>query len=522
MSSPLPAPAECPYDVIIVGSGFSGINMGISLKQAGIANFLILERASEVGGTWRDNTYPGCACDVPSQLYSYSFEPNPDWSSVFSGSAEIQAYIKRCAEKYGLRPHLRFGQNVVSARFDEEAGLWTLRTAAQLTYSARVLVSAAGGLVTPSWPELTGREDYAGPVMHTARWDHEVDLAGKRVAVVGTGASAIQVVPAIQPQVAQLKLFQRTAPWILPKFDRRLRARTKALFRRVPLAQRAMRNAILALSELVFAPMVILDSPLQKGLELLARNNLWQVRDPALRRRLTPSFSIGCKRVLISSDYYPALQKTNVELISDGITGFTARGLRTTDGREVEVDAVVMATGFRVGIAEPPFEMLGLGGRSLTQLWSAAGAKAYKGVAISGMPNFFMMLGPNTGPGHTSVLIYTEAQAAYIAQAVQALLRDDLRHLNVLHDVMTDYHRKLQGRMRYTTWTSGCNSWYLDAHGENHTLFPGLATEYALSLRRFKPEEYESAAWADMTQAAQEPVDCAAFEPLAITGATTP
>lgn len=496
MTSPHLSPSETAYDVIVVGSGFSGINMGISLKRVGFENFLILERAEDVGGTWRDNTYPGCACDVPSHLYSYSFEPNPDWSSVFSGSAEIQAYIQHCARKYGLDPHLRFGQDVVGARFDEDAGLWTLRTATNLTYTARVLVSAVGGLVTTAWPDIPGREAFLGPVMHTARWNHGIDLSGKRVAVIGTGASAIQVVPSIQPRVAQLNLFQRTAPWILPKFDRSLQASTKALFRRLPLAQRTLRNAILALSELVFAPMVILDSPLRKGLELLARNNLWQVRDPALRRRLTPTFNIGCKRVLISSDYYPAVQQPNVEVVSDGIARFTAAGLRTTDGREFEVDAVIMATGFRVGIAEPPFEVHGLGGKSLAQLWSGPGAKAYKGVAISGMPNFFMMLGPNTGPGHTSVLIYTEAQAAYIAQAVQTLLDKDLRYLNVQTEVMHSYHRKLQARMRYTTWTSGCRSWYLDARGENHTLFPGLATEYALSLRRFKPDEYEAAAWA--------------------------
>lgn len=479
------------YDVIVVGSGFSGINMGISLKKAGLNNFVVLERADAVGGTWRDNTYPGCACDVPSQLYSYSFEQNPEWSSVFSGSREIQAYIEKCAEKYGLAPHLRFGQDVVSARFDEADGRWTVRTAAGETLTARVLVSAAGGLVTPSWPDIAGREAFKGPVMHTARWDHSVDLKDKRVAVIGTGASAIQVVPSIQPEVSELKLFQRTAPWILPKFDRRLADSTKTLFRRLPLAQRSLRNGILALSELVFAPMVILDSPLRNILQGLARSNLAKVRDPVLRQKLTPTFNIGCKRVLISSDYYPAVQQPNVEVIGDDIAGFTAAGLRTKNGREVEVDAVVMATGFRVGIAEPPFELIGSAGKSLAQLWSRAGAKAYKGVAITGMPNFFMMLGPNTGPGHTSVLIYTEAQAAYICQAVDILLQRNLRTLEVRRDVMTAYHRRLQARMRYTTWTSGCSSWYLDAHGENHTLFPGLATEYALSLRRFRPNEYE-------------------------------
>ncbi|EKF73503.1 cyclohexanone monooxygenase [Alcanivorax hongdengensis A-11-3] len=479
------------YDVIIVGSGFSGVNMGIALKHAGIDNFIILEQADDVGGTWRDNVYPGCACDVPSHLYSYSFEPNPDWSTAYSSSDEIEGYIHHCVDKYGLRPHLKFGEEIVAGTFDASAGQWRLRNADGQHYSARLVVSAVGGLVNPSEPNLPGRELYTGKVMHTARWDRNFDVRGKRIAVVGTGASAIQVVPAIQPDVEELVLFQRTAPWIVPKVDPSISEGAKKLFHRFPLVQKGLRGGILALTELVFAPMVILDSPLQKLLEAAARSNLKKVKDPALREKLTPTFHIGCKRVLFSSDYYPAVQQDNVQVITDGIASFTETGLKTDKGETFDVDAVVLATGFRVDITNPPFEIHGLDDVTLADLWSRPGGKAYKGVAINGIPNFFMMLGPNTGPGHTSVLIYTEAQADYITQAVKTVLDQGLGYVNVKRPVLDHWHEKLQHRMRYTSWTSGCQSWYLDEHGENHTLFPGLATEYALGMRHFKLEEYE-------------------------------
>ncbi|MDX1804761.1 MAG: NAD(P)/FAD-dependent oxidoreductase, partial [Alcanivorax sp.] len=422
--------------------------------------------------------------------YSYSFEPNPDWRFAYSGCDEIRAYIEHCVDKYALGRHLKFQQQVIAGEFHQQAGEWHLHTLDNRHYRARLVVSAVGGLVSPRWPTIPGQKGFTGKVMHTARWDRDYDLGGKRVAVIGTGASAIQVVPAIQSRVAHLTLFQRTAPWVLPQLNPAVSDRARRWFHRLPLLQKALRGGILAFSELVFGPMVILDSPLQKILERLARRNLKKIRDPQLRRTLTPHFHIGCKRVLFSNEYYPALQQPNVEVVTDGLAGFTKNGLRTDSGREVTVDAVILATGFRVDFCRPPFDIRGLDGVSLDELWAGPGGKAYRGVAISGIPNFFMMLGPNTGPGHTSVLIYTQAQARYITQAVAAVLKHNFNWISVRQSVMQRWHRRLQKRMRYTSWTSGCQSWYLDEHGENHSLFPGLASEYALGMRRFRLAEY--------------------------------
>lgn len=484
--------AEFRFDVVVVGAGFSGVNAAISLKQRGIKNFAILERASDVGGTWRDNTYPGCACDVPSHLYSYSFEPNPNWTRSYSGYAEIHQYIRNTAEKYGLAPHLRFGVSITRAEFDEAAGEWTLYTDSGDRYIARAVVSAVGGLVDPAWPQFEGVDQFKGDVFHTARWNHDVDLSGKKVAVIGTGASAIQVVPSIADKVGELHVIQRTPPWVLPKADAAISGWMKSLFRKFPMAQKMLRNAILAVSEGVFGPLVILDTPLDKGLQKLAQFNINQsIKDKTLRKKVTPDYDIGCKRVLFSSDYYPTLNKDNVDVLTAGVQRFTENGLVLSDGSEIEADVVVMATGFNVNISEPPFEIVGLNQQRIKDLWSGAGGKAYKGMAACGIPNWFFMLGPNTGPGHTSVLIYTEAQAKYITQAIQAILNKNLKALTVKKSVLDRYHQKLQKRMQYTSWTSGCQSWYLDEHGENHTLFPGLATEYAMSVRHFDIAEYD-------------------------------
>ena len=484
--------AAIAHDVIVIGAGFSGINAGIRLKQQGIEDFAILERADDVGGTWRDNTYPGCACDVPSHLYSYSFEQNPDWSTTYSGSAEIHAYIQRCADKYDLHAHLHFGVGIASAEFDDARGLWHLTSDNGTRYIARAMISAVGGLVEPSTPDFAGMDDFTGEIMHTARWNHDVSLAGKKVAIIGTGASAIQVIPSIAPDVERLTVVQRSAPYVLPKLDKALPDLMKTTFRRLPFAQTAFRRAILAITEGLVGPAVILDSPLATAMKKLALWNMRSaVKDPVLREKLTPDYEIGCKRVLFSSNYYPAFTRDNVELETAGVERFTENGLRLSDGREIEADVIVTATGFKINIASAPFPIIGSQGQRLADLWSGPGGKAYKGVATAGVPNWFFMLGPNTGPGHTSVLIYTEAQARYITQAIAKLLDDELTAIAVKPKVMQRYHEKLQNRMRYTSWTSGCQSWYLDEHGENHTLFPGLATEYALSMRRFKLGEYE-------------------------------
>jgi cation diffusion facilitator CzcD-associated flavoprotein CzcO len=499
-----PTPAETvDYQVIVIGSGFSGINAGICLKRAGITDFVILERADDVGGTWRDNTYPGCACDVPSVVYSYSFEQHPDWSRSFAGNSEIQQYIRDCLEKFDLGPWLRFGADVRQAVFDDRLGIWRLTLTEGKQLTARAVVSAVGGLVNPAYPVVPGLDTFKGTQFHTARWRHDVDLKGKRVAVIGTGASAVQVIPAIQPTVARLKVFQRTPAWVLPKPDFAVEDRTRRLFARIPVLQRALRNGIFAASEAIFGPLVIVDSPAARLLEWVSRSFLMrQITDPELRRKLTPDFHIGCKRVLLSSDYYPALARQNVDVVTDAIVRVTPRGVVTADGTTHEVDVIVLATGFRLDIGNAPFEVRGLDGVSLSDVWGRRGSKAYLGMVVSGFPNWFLMLGPNTGPGHTSVLIYTEAQANYIVQALRTLFRRNLRYLNVRQSEQDAWHEALQARMRHTSWTSGCRSWYLDVNGENHALFPGLASEYVLRARTFRPEKYDLTVFAPVADRA--------------------
>lgn len=481
------------FPIAIIGAGFAGIGAAIQLKKAGIHSFTMFERGAEIGGTWRDNTYPGAACDVPSHVYSFSFEPNPNWSRAFSPSNEIEEYLLGVVDKWRLRPHLRLNTEIVSARFNETAGNWVLETDRGDSYTARVVISGVGGLVEPSLPDIPGFNLFKGTVFHTARWNHDYDLAGKSVAVIGTGASAVQVVPSIAPRVGKLTVFQRTAAWVMPKRDRRYSAKARRFFSRHPSMLRLSRYAQYWLSE-IFGPMVFLDSKVlstvaEKGSLLHLRHS---VGDPELRRKLTPSFQFGCKRVLVSDDYWPTFERDNVELVTEPIDEVTADGIRTKDGVEHRLDAIIPATGFALGLATAPFPIIGRGGRSLDDAWRQ-GAVAYKGVTVSGFPNWFILMGPNTGPGHTSVLVYTEAQIAYAMQAIRKLMAEDLKFVDVRQDVQDRYNEGLQGRMKYMAWSSGCNSWYLSSDGSNHALYPGFAWEYVLRTRKFKPSEYEIA-----------------------------
>ena len=481
------------YDVVVIGAGFAGIGTAIQLKKHGIHSFRVFERADRVGGTWRDNTYPGAACDVPSHAYSFSFELNPSWSHHYSGWAEIEDYLLRCVEKHRLGPRIQLGVEIVEARFDEGEGRWALTTDTGETLTARAVVSGVGGLVDPSYPEIEGLDEFGGEIFHTARWNHEYDLTGRNVAVIGTGASAVQVVPSIAPQVERLTVFQRTAAWVFPKGDVRYSERFKARFRRHPALMRAFRWLLYSTSELFGGPAIILDAPRFKriferqSLKHLARS----VSDPALREKLTPHFQFGCKRILISDDYWSSFARENVELVTEPIEAVHEKGIRTTDGRDHPVDAIVLATGFALGLATAPFPIHGRGGRSLDDVW-AGGAEAYKGMTVAGFPNWFILMGPNTGPGHTSVLVYTEAQIRYAIQAIRKLLHEGVKWYDVKQEVMDAYNASIQRRMPHTSWLSGCNSWYLSEGGKNNSLFPGLASEYVLRARRFDPSEYES------------------------------
>jgi cation diffusion facilitator CzcD-associated flavoprotein CzcO len=481
------------FPIAIIGAGFAGIGAAVQLLRQGIRSFTIFERAGEIGGTWRDNSYPGAACDVPSHVYSFSFEPNPAWSRMFAESGEIQAYLLGVVEKWQLRQHLRLGTEIVEARFDEAAGGWTLTTAADERCVARAVISGVGGLVDPRWPDVKGIQSFAGELMHTARWDHGYELAGKHVAVIGTGASAVQVVPSIAPEVAKLTVFQRTPAWVMPKRDRVYSAARKGFYARHPAALRASRLAKYWLSE-AFGPMVFLDAPRLSALaELGSRKHLERsVADPALRAKLTPDFQFGCKRILISDDYWSAFERANVELVTEPIEEIRRDGIETRDGRLHALDAIVFATGFALNIASAPFPVVGRGGRTLDDAWRD-GAVAYKGLAVSGFPNWFILMGPNTGPGHTSVLVYSEAQIAHALQAIGRLRSEGLRYVDVRQDVQDHYNRGLQRRMKHMVWSTGCHSWYLSPDGSNHALYPGFAAEYVARARRFRPADYELA-----------------------------
>ncbi|TDJ21021.1 MAG: NAD(P)/FAD-dependent oxidoreductase [Deltaproteobacteria bacterium] len=485
-----PSPHIPNFPIVIIGTGFAGIGMAIQLKKAGILSFSMFERDAEVGGTWRDNTYPGCACDVPSHVYSFSFEPNPNWNRAFAPFDEIQQYLLDCVEKYRLREHMRFNTEITSARFDEDAGLWQLLTSTGESLSARFVVSGVGGLVDPAYPDIKGMEKFTGEMFHTARWNHDCDLRGKDVAVIGTGASAIQAIPAIAARVGKLSVFQRTPHWIMPRLDRAFSESRKRFFSRHSLWHKLYRWLLFWLSE-VMGPIVFLNSPLSKIGEMGSRLHLKHcMKDPELRKKLTPDFQFGCKRVLISDDYWPIFSRDNVELVTDGIAQITEEGIETVDGRLHPADVIVLATGFALGLANAPFSITGLGGRTLDEVWKD-GAVAYKGVTVHGFPNWFIMMGPNTGPGHTSVLVYTERQIDYALQAIQKIIGMDLKHVDVHQEVQDRYNERIQKRMKYTAWTSGCNSWYLNPDGSNHALFPGFASEYCLSIRKFEPAEYD-------------------------------
>jgi cation diffusion facilitator CzcD-associated flavoprotein CzcO len=486
---------EHPLPIAILGAGFAGIGTAIRLKQAGIESFTIFERSHEIGGTWRDNTYPGAACDVPSHVYSLSFEPNPGWTRKFSPSGEIQAYLLGLVEKWQLRPKLKLRCEIVEARFDEPRGVWSLTSAAGESFEARVVVSCVGGLVDPASPDIKGIQSFGGELFHTARWNHDYELTGRRLAVIGTGASAVQVVPAIAPQVAKLSVFQRTPAWVVPKLDKEYPPQARERFARQPLRLKASRLAQYGLSELL-GPMIFLDSKrlsaLGEGMSL--RHLRAQVADPELRRKLTPSFQFGCKRILVSDDYWASFERGNVELVTEPIAEIRHAGIETRDGRLHEVDAIVLATGFEVSLAQAPFPIFGRGGRALDAVWQR-GAVAYKGMAVSGFPNWFILMGPNTGPGHTSVLVFTEAQIEHVVQAIRTLRDDGLRWLDVRQDVQDRYNAGIQARMPRMVWHT-CKSWYLSPDGSNHALYPGFAAEYALRTRRFRPADYEIARFA--------------------------
>ncbi len=477
------------YRVAIIGTGFSGLGVAIRLKQAGINDFTILERADEVGGTWRDNSYPGCACDIPSHLYSFSFALNPDWSRVFSPQPEIWAYMQRCTTQYGITPHIRFSCPLEEAAWDEAAQLWRLTTP-QGEITAQVLVMGYGPLSEPMLPNISGLDKFEGTLFHSAEWNHDHDLSGERVAVIGTGASAIQFVPQIQPTVSQLTMFQRTPPWIFPRMDHDIPTWQRQLYKRLPLAQRLVRSKMYWVRELRGTALFFYKPERSKQAEQLALKFLEsQVADPELRAKLTPSYALGCKRILISDDFYQAVTKPNVQIVTDRIKEIRAHSVVTDDGTEHEVDTIICATGFRASEAPAARLVRGREGQVLAEVWQN-GAEAYLGTTVTGFPNMFLLIGPNTGLGHNSMIFMIEAQVNYILDALRMMERQQVQAIEVQPETQASFNEEIQKRLQGTVWNSGCKSWYLNDQGRNTTLWPGFTVSFRQRLRRFDPSAY--------------------------------
>lgn len=475
--------------IAIIGAGFGGLGMAIRLSQTGVDDFIVLERADDIGGTWRDNSYPGCACDVPSHLYSYSFAPNPRWSRAFSPQPEIWAYLRGCADRFGVTGRIRLGTELLAATWEPDRRRWRIETN-RGTLTAEVLIAAPGPLSEPAIPPLPGLAGFAGTAFHSARWDHDHDLAGRRVAVVGTGASAIQFVPEIQPRAGRLYVFQRTAPWIVPRRDRVITDLEHRAYERMPALQRLLRGAIYAGREaflLNFRHRAVARVVQRVALHHMRR----AVPDPRLRAQLVPDYTIGCKRIAISNDYYPALTRPNVELVTERITEVRPDGIVTADGTHRPVDTIVFGTGFRVSDAPIAERISGADGRTLAAAW-AGSMRAYLGTMISGFPNLFLLLGPNTGLGHTSVVLMIEAQIEHVLDVLAFLRGRGVAALSPRADVQAAYADEIDSRLAGTVWNAGgCASWYLDGNGRNSTLWPGTTWAYRRRLGRWKPTEYE-------------------------------
>lgn len=477
-------------DVLIVGTGFAGMAMAIKLQEAGFNDVILLEKGHDVGGTWRDNTYPGCACDIPSHLYSLSFEPKTDWSRMYPQQPEIYAYLQNVADKYGLRAKIKFNTAMQEAVWDEGQAVWHVTTSAgQIT--ARVLISGMGGLHIPSFPKLNGIENFAGKAFHSAQWDNAYDLTGKLVAVIGTGASAIQFVPQIAPQVAHLDLYQRTPPWIVPKPDKPFSAAAKNRFK-TGWYRRAFRKLLFYVHELRVMAFLGNDMALKLASGMALGHINKRIADPVLRAKVTPNYKVGCKRVMISNDYYPALTRANVDVITDGVVEIKAHSIVDTNGVERAVDTIIFGTGFEVTTAYKHWKIAGIGGQSLGALWDKTGMRAFKGVTISGFPNFFLLLGPHTALGHNSVVIMIEAQVNYIVDALRKLRAVGKPAINVAAGVQAGFIDELKRKLKGTVWQDGgCNSWYQDEHGFVSTIWPGSAGSYQKLMAAADLRDYE-------------------------------
>lgn len=479
---------------VIIGTGFSGLGMAIALQRQGV-DFVVLEKAADIGGTWRDNTYPGCACDVPAHLYSFSFEPKPDWKHLWSYQPEIFDYLRAVTDKYALRKSIVFNAKVEQAHWDDEEFRWHVFTESGQEYITQFLISGAGALHIPSIPEIEGVEQFSGAAFHSAEWNHDVDLTGKRVAVIGTGASAIQLVPEIVDTVGELQLYQRTPAWVLPRNNIAFPGLVKRAFSGIPGLRAAFRSGLYWGAE--GGAYALNRRPgLLKAVEMLGKAYIRrEISDPEVRRKLTPDYRAGCKRLLGSNEYYGAIENPKTELVSEGIARVTDDAIITVDGRERPVDVIIYATGFHVTDSYRYITMKGRDGEDLGERWDREGIAAHRGITVAGMPNAFFLLGPNTGLGHTSVVFMIESQIHYVADAIKAADRVGVEAIAPRREAQDKFNAELQRKLRHSVWnTGGCQSWYMDEHGNNRTLWSGFTWRYWLETRGIKPGEYE---WID-------------------------
>ena len=492
MSTTASPPTTRSARVGIIGTGFAGLALAIRLRQAGDDDFIMLERGSAIGGTWRDNDYPGCACDVPSNLYSYSFAKNPDWTTTFAHQDEIRRYTERVAAEHDIHRSVHLNTTALDGAWDDEAQRWRVETD-QGEYDFQVVISATGPLSSPSIPNLPGIEDIKGPMFHSAQWDHSVDLTGKRVAVIGTGASAIQFVPELQKVVGELKLFQRTPPWLLPRPEYKTSRLRRALFRRFPVLQSAFRTGLYWGHELYVIGFTR-QARIMAVPGMLARRHMKKQipNNPELRAKLTPNFKIGCKRILLSDNYYPALDNANVEVLTTGVSAIGEHSVIGSNGEEREVDAIVLGTGFHVTDIPIANHVRGKDGRTLADVWNGS-MQSYRGSTVPGFPNFFFILGPNTGLGHSSMIFMAESSAQYVFDALAQMEKGNLASVDVRPERYRRWNEGIQARMPQTIWAKGgCASWYMDQTGRNTTLWPDFTFRFRSMTKRFDIESYST------------------------------
>ncbi len=485
MTEPRAGSAPQHVTFLIIGAGFSGIGAAIALLKAGQTDLAVLDRADDVGGTWRDNTYPGCRCDVQSNLYSYSFAPKPDWSETYPSQPELWDYLRKVAARHHLGRYLRFGHEVTEAHWDADARTWRVSTS-KGEFAATYLIAGVGALVEPSLPDIPGIDSFSGTIMHSARWDHGWQAAGRRVAVIGTGASAIQIVPAIQPEVEHLTVFQRTAAFVVPHNNKPVKARTKALYLLVPPTQQVSRAVIYWMREFLAIGFVKNPRILKRAEAVWRRHMEAAVTDPVMRAQLTPDYDMGCKRVLPSNDFYPAVARPNVSLVTEKIIEFRPDAVVTADGTAHPVDTVILATGFHV-TDNPMFgKVRGAGGRTLAEAFG----ETYLGTVLPGFPNYFQLTGANTGLGHSSMVFMIESQLRYITDAIATIEARRGGPVEVRREVALAYNAELQRKLPRTVWGSGCSSWYLDSQGRNLTLWPGFTFDFRRRTRQFSPSDF--------------------------------